>query len=546
MLQRHARPLSYLAVECRESEIDAIFADLDSGHLPGAAVGIAVGGRLVYRKGFGLANMELPVALSPTTRMRIGSTTKHFTCLAYLLLCEEGRARLDDPIGALLPDLHPVTHAATVRQLMSNTSGLRDARDIAWQFSSTGSVCVEDVLSLYRTIDDVNAPPASAYIYNNGAFLLLSAAIERITGRPLEEVLREKIFEPVGMYDTLLRRVDTDFVSNSAALHMTHPGYDRGLNIAQPPGGFQKDSLGTLAGEAGIVSTVDDMLRWLAHMEHPIVGGAASWKAMKTPQTLTNGASTGYGFGLVLSSYRGAEMLSHAGGVMGGNSQMLKIPAAGVDIAIMVNRADVSGLLLANRILDACLPGLERVGPLAVVEPATGVFRSPSSGRVIELFGREGQQMASLDGLDMPFEPDRRGVFWPAGVFQGYTRQGITLMGDPTRPSSLHLSDFGCEDMFISLVPATGIHADEILGRYRSSSTGTEAVISGGAQSAQLTTLGRFGEAHFTLQCLGEHTWRARSVGAMPWGGILGFSDESAVFRFTTFRTRALCFKRVE
>src|SRR5207248_2998598 len=129
----------------------------------------------------------------------------------------------------------------------------------------------------------------TAWNYNNGGYLILSAIIERITGRSLEEVLRERIFEPVRMHDTRLRPWDTDFVPNSAVLHMT-----------RPDGTYEKSYLGTaLSGDCGMVSTVDDLLRWLAHMSAPVVGSAASWEVLKTPLTLANGVSTGYGLGLV-------------------------------------------------------------------------------------------------------------------------------------------------------------------------------------------------------------------------------------------------------
>src|SRR5256885_5489535 len=118
------------SVDFDEKKIGAIFSDLDQCHLPGVAVGIAIGGKPVYRKGFGLASMELPVVLSPSTRMRIGSTSKHFTAFAYMLLCEEGKAGIDDPIGKFLPELHPVARRVTMRQLMGNTGGLRDVCDI--------------------------------------------------------------------------------------------------------------------------------------------------------------------------------------------------------------------------------------------------------------------------------------------------------------------------------------------------------------------------------------------------------------------------------
>src|SRR5437762_3490431 len=117
-------PVSKLAVKFDASKVDAIFAELNQCHLPGAAVGIAIDGIPVYRKGFGLASMELPMVLAPTTRMRIGSTTKHFTCLAFLLLCEEGLAKIDDPLGKFVPELNSVAHHVTIRQLMGNTSGL--------------------------------------------------------------------------------------------------------------------------------------------------------------------------------------------------------------------------------------------------------------------------------------------------------------------------------------------------------------------------------------------------------------------------------------
>src|ERR1700758_395772 len=139
-----------LRVEFDEAQIDAIFAAVNQCHLPGVAVGIAIRGRPVYRKGFGLASMELPVVLSPSTRMRIYSTTKHFTCLAYMLLCEEGKADIDDPIGKYVPELHSIARGVTAGQLMGNTSGLRDVYDIGYQFSGTGKrVTSAQLLALY-------------------------------------------------------------------------------------------------------------------------------------------------------------------------------------------------------------------------------------------------------------------------------------------------------------------------------------------------------------------------------------------------------------
>jgi D-aminopeptidase len=522
-----------LAVEFDEKQIDAIFAALDQCHLPGAAVGIAIRGKPVYRKSFGVANMELPVALSPAIRMRIGSTTKHFASLAYLLLCEEGKAGIDDPAGTYLPELHPVTHGVTMRQLMGHLSGLRDAHDIVFQFSGTGRpVSSADLLALYRDIDDVNAAPGTTWIYNNGTYLMLSAAIERITGQPLEDVLRERVFEPVGMYDTMLRRFDTDFVPNSATLHMT--------NLA---GGFEKSYLGTaLAGEAGMVSTVDDMLRWLAHMDAPVVGAPTTWDAMKAPQILANGASTGYGLGLITNLYRGIKTQWHGGGVWGGNSQMLRVPAAGLDIVIMVNRHDVLGIVLGNKVLDACLPGLNPIRDASDGPRATGTFRSPTTGRVIQLFAKEGEQITSIDGFDYPVVADEDGVLCPIPQLSMF-KQAVTLLGDRAKPASIRFSDFGNLDELIAVRPTQKTSLRAIEGHYRSETTGTAATISEVDDGPRLSMVGRFGSVVYPLQCLADGIWRAKPV-SQVLGGILSFDGDGGAFRFTTQRTRALAFRR--
>ncbi len=134
----------------------------------------------------------------------------------------------------------------------------------------------------------------------NGGFLLLSAVIERLAVAPLEDVLRERIFERVGLHDTLLRRSDDDFVPNSATMHMS-----------DGKGGFNRSYVGTaLAGEAGMVSTVDDLLRWLAHMDAPVVGTETTWRLMKQSQRLHNGCDTGYGLGLMVGHHRGVPSCS--------------------------------------------------------------------------------------------------------------------------------------------------------------------------------------------------------------------------------------------
>jgi D-aminopeptidase len=529
--------VDHITVEIDEQKLDAIFADLDQCHLPGAAVGLAVRGRPVYRKAFGLANAELPTVLSPTMRMRIGSTTKHFTCLAYMLLCEEGRARVDDPVGQYLPELHSVTHKVTMRQLMGHTGGLRDPMEIYYRFSGWRHALESaELLAFYRDIDDVNAVPGTVWCYNNGGYLMLTSVIERIAGQPLELVLRERIFERVGMHDTLLRRFDTDFVPNSATLHM-----------GSAPGGFDKSYMSVeMAGEGGMVSTVDDMLRWLAHMDAPVVGTAATWKAMKEPQILANGSATSYGLGLYLNRYRGVETIHHAGGVMGGNAQMLKVPAVGLDAVVLVNRHDVIGMLLVNKILDATLIGLEPIAQSDSAPFIEGIFSSPTTGRVVHLFAEEGRQFASIDGVPRPVSSYGRRILRPTGPAGAMLDLDLTLLGNPERPTAIGLRDCGTLDELTPVKPADNCGAGAIAGRYRSQATGTDAVISDTGEGPRLKTIGRYGSVVGDIQCLAEGIWWARETTGGSLGGVLSFARDCKSFSFSNFSTRHLLFHRCD
>lgn len=512
-----------------ENAIDAIFADLDQGQLPGAAVGIAVDGIPVYRKGFGLANMELPTPLAPTMRMRIGSTTKHFAALAFLLLCEEGRAGLDEPIGRYIPKIHPASRDATMRQLMGHVSGLRDAMTLSLTVNgASASVSDRDLLALYETIDDLEFEPETRWCYNNGAYALLTAAIEQIAGEPLEEVLRHRVFEPVGMSDTMLRRRDSDFVPNSATLH-----------FRRADGTFTRDYMGAeLSGAGGIVSSMDDMLRWLRHMDAPTVGSAQTWQTLREPLRLKDGTCTGYAMGLIVGEYRGVGTLSHGGGVVAGNSQMLKVPSAGLDISIAVNRADVSGADLANRVIDACLSGLApRVA--APIAPRDATFVSRRDGRVVELIKHGNAQLLAIDGgPPLPVTADAEGILHLPDILS-FVCQTAKDEGD-----HLLFRDFGDEDS-LDVIETTSRDGPPPVGRWRVAGIGATAECTMVDGSPSLTLRGTCGAVIYGLQPLGASVWRATPGGPFAmFTGTITFDDGDETLYLSVGRMLRLRFAR--
>lgn len=513
-----------------EAEIDKIFADIDQSQLPGAAVAIAVGGVPVYRKGFGLANMELPTLLTPGMRMRIGSTTKHFACFAYMLLVEDGLAGLDDPIGTYVPGLMPVNGAATMRRLMGHTSGIRDLLSVTMAVHGVNRpVTDREMLAYYETIDDADFAPGARWSYNNGAYMLLTAAIETITGKPLDEVLRERIFTPVGMHQTMLRRWDSDFVPNSATLH-----------FRDAKGVFSKTHMGMeISGAGGMVSTMDDMLLWLKHMDAPVVGSGETWQLMTEPQVLNSGHSTNYSLGLMRETYRGTVVIHHAGGVMGGNSQMIKVPGAKLDISIGVNRADVSGTALALKVIDACVEGLADQPEKKAFAKRTGTFVSQADGRVVALSVADDLQLMAVDGgAPTPVAPDAEGMLQLPDA-AAFLQQRARLDGD-----SLIFSDFGNEDVLREIEPDGEAKLGDHAGAYRSDAldaTFTLAEDDGGARGLMR---GRHGWVDYVLTPITADIWRIEQTVFSAVSAILTFAADGKGLTLDFGRMRQVRFAR--
>ena len=532
------------SVTIDQTKLDAIFCTLDQTHHPGAAVGISFRRRPVYRKAFGLATADLSLTLSPQTRLRIGSSTKQFTCFAYLLLCEDGLASLDDPIGKYVPDLG-TGHQATMRQLMGNISGLRDAYDVFSQFNceyaSFGhtalSVTSADILELYKRIDDANFVAGSSWMYNNGGWLLLSIAIERISGLSLEEFFRTRIFEPIGMRDSLLQRADDDFLPNSGAQHAAGPG-----------GTFVKMywGLDNFLGAGAMISTVDDLLLWLAHVDVPHSSAGSLWKLMSTPLTLSNGHTTHYGLGLIVDSYRGIRVVYHAGGLPGGTAMVLKAPELELDIAVLVNRHDYSAPSIAYQIIDACIGELAQppVSPGGRLFSAT--FRSPSGDFVIDLHPDGGRQMVSVNGWDAPAERINERTFSLDYFRWSTVTRTVEIIGNAEQPSAIRFTHFGTHSELRAVDRAADVDFRKIEGTYRSAPSGVAAAIAQGPVGPELRTSGLFGRTSYVLEGLGAGIWRAKQKpGRFGYlGGVLVFDAKRSGFCYSNGSTHRLPFTR--
>jgi D-aminopeptidase len=536
--------------------LDALFAFADRSDAPGFTVAIARAGRVLYRKGFGMASLEHGTRNVPTTRMRIGSTTKHFACLCALLLAEEGKLDIDAGVRTYLPEVPAPEGQPTLRQLMTHTGGQHCHLDLG--FLSDGMAvkpegsCMEQVLRQHSA----NFAPGDAMMYNNAGYHLLSRAIERVSGQPLRTFMRERLFAPLGLADTDLVPSDFEIVNGMATLHVPMPdgSQRRGIFVTEE-----------ILGEGGIVSTVDDMLKWVAHLRRPhVVGSERSWREMLRPTTLNNGFTSSYSLGLMRFTYRGVETICHAGGVVGGGCQMLTIPDRELDIVVLSNTQAVEPAQLAFKIVDALLKD-ESV----LLDEVAGV---PTNDFAC-LAGRSFHSRES--GLFLRFE-DKGGVIGAAAynspVFALVDRGGtlelefhnlavgpITIDkprdgGADTVPATLHVLTAGTPTTLEPVEPITDAAAitdaaDAVIGDYASDELAATIVVARQGDELRLKIQGQYGRTEQVLEPLtrGLFTFRAARFD-IPVTGVVEtewVAGEVRALLLSTTRTIRLRLARV-
>jgi CubicO group peptidase (beta-lactamase class C family) len=379
-----------------EEQLEALFAPWNRSDAPGMAVGVAKDGDVIFRRGFGMASLESRVAIAPTTRLRIGSTSKHFTALLALLLQEDGKLDLDAPIRTYLPEVTGSAGEPSARLLLQHRGGSRCHLDVGFLFRGLQTPPRGEGLRTLLRQTGRNFAPGEAMIYNNGGYHLVSLAIERAGGASFEDQLKARLFDPLGMADTVSQPSDHLILPGMAAMHVPLPGggWRRGL--------FPSEEV---RGEGAIISTIDDMLRWTAHLRRrDRFGTEETWRQLTERPTYADGARGGYALGLMFEDYRGLPTMHHAGGVVGGTSQMLTFPEHGLDVVILVNGAlGANPVRLAEQVADIVLadqlaPAPSKLEPKDY-EALMGRWWSDATGLTYDFIDEAGEVKITLCGL---------------------------------------------------------------------------------------------------------------------------------------------------
>jgi CubicO group peptidase (beta-lactamase class C family) len=301
--------------------LDALFGANISNRAPGAAVLVAQNGKVLFKKGYGLADAAHAIPITPQTQFRIGSITKQFTAAAILKLEEEGKLSIADKLSKYFPDF-PRGDEVTLRHLLTHTSGIPD---------KINNAAAPDKLSEpFRNVP-YDFDPGTDWRYDNSGYSLLGRIIEKVSGESYGDVLRREFFKPLGMASTGVPR------SGAAVKHLALGYQFEGGNFTNAPAW----DLSWFLGSGNIYSTVEDLCRWNEGVFANKVLGAASLKAALTPvRTAKNkedGSNTGYGYGWELSRFRGDQEISHGGGVPGFTSFLLRLPRENFTVVVLAN-----------------------------------------------------------------------------------------------------------------------------------------------------------------------------------------------------------------
>ncbi len=339
---------SSTAAQTLTDKVDAIFAQWNTTSSPGCALAVVKDDRIIYEHGYGMANLELGMAITPQSVFDIGSVSKQITAISILLLQQDGKLSLDDDLRKYLPEIPDYGSTITIRHLLHHTSGLRNYDDL---FDLEGIPEADlttdrDAMQLIVRQKGVNFKPGEEFLYSDTNFFLMSQIVKRITGQTLRQFAQERIFGPLGMTSTHFHDDHTMIVPRRATGYAPHNR-----------GGFEMDmSNFEQLGDGSVMTTVEDLAKWDENFDHPKVGGPDAIRQLTTPGTLNNGQVIPYGMGIFVDHYRGLNWLHHSGEWVGYRAALSHFPEQHFSTLVTCNCVgSMAPMVMAKRVADLYL-----------------------------------------------------------------------------------------------------------------------------------------------------------------------------------------------
>jgi CubicO group peptidase (beta-lactamase class C family) len=327
-------------------KVDAIFKEFNEG-TPGAAVAVYKDSEIIFAKGYGLADLKNHTKIKPETNFRLASITKQFTATSILLLAQDEKLSLKTKLIEVLPEFPNYGKDITIKHLLQHSSGLLDYESHI-DDTVTTQLMDEDVLTILMKQDSLYFAPGSQYKYSNSGYALLSLIVERVSGQKFPDFLKERIFTPLGM-------------DNSVAFIN---GYNR---IPRRAFGYKKENsefifsdqsrTSAVLGDGGIYTSIVDMKIW---------DDALNNSALLSPEVLIESWTKGetnnneqfdYGYGWRISEYNGEYLNYHTGGTCGFSNVYMRFPEHHLSVLVLINIGDYPAFEMGKKVADVFLSG---------------------------------------------------------------------------------------------------------------------------------------------------------------------------------------------
>ncbi len=341
-----------------ETKVNQLFAEWNRPDSPGAAVAVTRDGEVIYKHGYGMANLEYDIPITTSTIFDIASVSKQFAAFAIVTLSHQGKLSIDDDIRIHLPDVPDFGHTITIRHLLHHTSGLRDwvqSLVIAGDLMDD-VISFKHILKMARHQKALNFEPGAAYLYSNTGYNLLAEIVETVTGDSFREWTDTHIFKPLGMTNSHFHDDYEMILKNRAYSYQ-----------AVENGGFKHAVNNTTAlGSSSLYSTVEDLAKWILNFDHTRIGEQTVIKQMHERGVLNNGEQINYALGLNIGEYRGLQTVGHSGSWRGFRSHLIRFPDQKFGVVILCNLDTFNPLGLAEKVADIYLADV--LGPKEVSE----------------------------------------------------------------------------------------------------------------------------------------------------------------------------------
>lgn len=401
--------------------IDALVrAELEKQRVPGMAVAVIRGGEVIKAQGYGLANVEHNVPVTDETIFQSGSIGKQFTAAAVMLQVEDGKLALSDPLLKFFPDGPPAWRDITIRHLLTHTSGIPDYNDGLIDYRRDYSD--EDLVAFARKLP-LDFTPGAEWKYSNTGYILLGVIIRKVSGQFYGDVLRERVFAPLGM--TTARIIsEHDIVSHRAA------GY-RMVDGKLQNQGWVSPSLNTTA-DGSLYLSLRDLIAWDRGLRAGAILSAESWRQVYEPVTLNSGRKHPYGFGWSVTRAAGQAVHAHGGSWQGFQTFISRFLGDDITVIALANLAQASPRRVADGIAQSLIPKLTAV-PHWVIRGAQIVdgTGAPPQRADVRIEGDTIAAIGDIEARDDDRIVDATGLVVAPGFIDAHNHSTDGLDADP-------------------------------------------------------------------------------------------------------------------